>query len=81
MTIAYTKDLKDYAQRIKGFGFKIVGIDEAAYYDALIYKHKESNNLLASIHPLKEILFLDVTNITPENAAAILESGLYSPIF
>jgi len=80
MTIAYPDDLANYAVTLSKFGFNTVRLKDAHYYDALIYK-LDNRHFLSSIHPDKEILFLDVSNISPKNAALILDSGLYSPLF
>jgi|GEM_PF-3060672 len=81
MTIAYPKELKYYAEKLSFFGFDTVSLENASHYDALIFMHSDEENFLSSVHPTSEILFLDVTNITPENAADVFKRGLYSPLF
>jgi hypothetical protein len=81
MIIAYTKDVKDYAKKLRTFDFQIVEYSNARYYDALIYKHSTSKNILSNLHPDAPTLFLDITHIAPKQAAHILKSGLYSPLF
>ncbi len=81
MVIAYASYLKDYAVKLLDMGFDIVQIENARYYDALIYSDNKSDHLIANTHPSSPVLFLDITNISPKDAAHILKSGLYSPLF
>jgi hypothetical protein len=81
MTVAFPKELRDFANQLMHLGFNVVPLEGAKSYDALIYTHSDANSFLSNIHPLREILFLDVTNITPKDASVILDSGLYSPLF
>lgn len=81
MTIGFDEETRDFAHELEAFGFTVVPARGAVDLDAFIYRRARPGVFVDIVNEKESTFLLNVSALTPAEAAAILQNRLYSPLF
>ena len=80
--VAYQPGLERFANALKQYGFSVYPWRSEGIFDALIFSEEKNTGFLSRIKTGKKSVFmLNVCALSPANAANMLQTRLYSPVF
>lgn len=79
MIVAYDENTKDIAMELARLGFTVVNSKFAGRYDSYIYKRHTTEGLLNMINHNENIFLLNISGLSAEEVAHILQSHSNTP--